>query len=108
VITSTEDEAPFAAGAGGDEAFKASASCGADRGAASETGVDDVDLLEAQRPGPSGSVIRPALAFGVMLPLALRRLAPIPDRFALPVQGGDCGRRGQGVQRSADLRRDRL
>ena len=35
-------------------AFKAFASCGSDRGTASEIGVDDVDLLEAQRPGPSG------------------------------------------------------
>jgi len=104
----TEDEAHFADGDGGDEAFKAFASCGSDRGAASEIGVDDVDLLEAQRSGPSGSVILQALAFGVMLHLALRRLAQIHDRFALQVQGGDFGMRVQGVHRSSDLRLERL
>ena len=63
----------------------------------SEIGIDDINLLKPQRPGPIRSVILQALAFGVTLHLSLRGLAQIHDRFALQVQGGDFGMRLKGV-----------
>ncbi|HSX80595.1 MAG TPA: hypothetical protein VLQ80_18745 [Candidatus Saccharimonadia bacterium] len=59
----------------------------------SEIRVDDLNLREAQRLGPSGSVILQALAFGMALALSIRGLAQIHHRFALPVPGGDFGMR---------------
>ena len=93
----TEDEADFADRDRRDEAFKTFTSPGPDRGAVSQIGVDDVDLLEAQRPGSIGSVILQALACDVALHLSIRGLAQIHDRFALQVQRGDFGMRLKGV-----------
>jgi hypothetical protein len=59
----------------------------------SEISVDDLNLREAQRLGPSGSVILQALAFGMALDLSIRGLAQIHHRFALQVPGGDFGMR---------------
>jgi hypothetical protein len=73
-----------------------------------ELGIDDINLLKPQRPGPIRSVILQALAFGVTLHLSLRGLAQIHDRFALQVQGGDFGMGVKRGHRLAYLQRERL
>jgi len=59
----------------------------------SEVRVDALNLRKTERPGPSGSVILQALAFGMALDLSIRGLAQIHHRFALQVPGGDVGMR---------------
>jgi hypothetical protein len=73
----------------------------------SESGVDAINLLEAQRLGTSGSVILQALAFGMALDLAIRGLAQIHHRFALQGQGGDVGMRLKPVHQEEHRRLDR-
>ena len=102
-----EYEADFANRHRRDEAFKAFASRGSDGSTVSEISVDDLNLLEAQRLGTSGSVILQALAFGMALDLSIRGLAQIHHRFALQVQGGDFGMRLKHVHQEEHLRRDR-
>jgi len=66
---------------------------GADGSTVSEIGVDDLNLLEAQGLGTSGSVILQALAFGMALDLPIRGLAQIHHRFALQVSRCNFGMR---------------
>jgi hypothetical protein len=103
----TEDEADLAHRHRRDEPFKAFASRRSDGSTVSEIRVDDLNLREAQRLGPRGSVILQALAFGMALDLALRGLAQIHHRFALQVPGCDFGMRLKYVHQYEYLRPDR-